>query len=163
MEVAQEAGLECANGIVVNSHCETSVPGVFAVGDVADHFNQLFGRTLRVEHYENAIRQGALVADNILGRATPNLEPYWFWSDQYEHTLQGTGLIGAGDQVVMRGQLASRHFTAFYLERGRILGAVGLNSTQDVRRAMRLIASKSQVDARDLQDPDKDLRKVARR
>jgi 3-phenylpropionate/trans-cinnamate dioxygenase ferredoxin reductase component len=160
MELAQAAGIECDNGILVDESCKTSADDVFAAGDVARHRHPLFGRLMRVEHYENALRQGALAAARALGKPVTYQDPHWFWSDQYEYNLQAVGAIDRYTEIVVRGNLSERAFTLFYLESGILVGAVGINSRHDVRRASRLISARSVVPQSVLSDPAVDLRRV---
>jgi 3-phenylpropionate/trans-cinnamate dioxygenase ferredoxin reductase component len=162
IELAAAAGLRCANGVSVNAMCRASAPGVYAVGDVAAHEHPLFGTVLRVEHHENALRQGAAVAANIVGEETEYVDPHWFWSDQYDYNLQAVGLVGQSDDVVMRGSLSDRRFTIFWRRDGALVGALGLNCGMDVRRASRLVSVKHIVNPGDLQNPDIDLRRMSR-
>lgn len=161
VELAEAAGIEVENGIVVDELCRTSAEGIFAAGDVANHFHPLFGRRIRVEHYDNALKQGAAAARSMLGRGAPFDDPHWFWSDQYEYNLQYAGFAARWDRIVVRGSTEERRFVAFYLEEGRVLAALGLNRGRDVRRAMRLIAARAAPEPRLLQDEDVDLRTLA--
>jgi 3-phenylpropionate/trans-cinnamate dioxygenase ferredoxin reductase subunit len=161
VELAQAASLEVDNGIVVDEYCRTSVGGIFAAGDVANHFHPVFGRRIRVEHYDNALKQGAAAVRNMLGREEVFDDPHWFWSDQYEHNLQYGGFAHEWDEIVVRGSLEDRDFVAFYLKEGVILAALGLNRGGDVRRAMKLIHTKASPDPMLLRDEGLDLRTLA--
>ncbi|HYZ10648.1 MAG TPA: FAD-dependent oxidoreductase [Actinomycetota bacterium] len=158
-ELATAAGLEVTNGVAVDERCETSAPGVFACGDVADHRHPTFGRRLRVEHFDNALKMGTHVAGAMLGEDVPFTDPHWFWSDQYEVNLQYAGFAYAWDRVVVRGSMEDLDGVAFYLLDGVLLGALGLNRGRDVRRAMKLIGSRPDPGA--LADEDTDLRTLA--
>jgi 3-phenylpropionate/trans-cinnamate dioxygenase ferredoxin reductase subunit len=160
VELAEEAGLEVDNGVVVDERCRTSAEGVFAGGDVANHLHPVFGRRLRVEHFDNALKMGTHVAGAMLGDETPFTDPHWFWSDQYDVNLQYAGFAYAWDEVVIRGSLDEREFVAFYLNEGVLLGALGLNRGRDVRRSLKLIGSRP--DPGLLKDPEVDLRGLAR-
>jgi 3-phenylpropionate/trans-cinnamate dioxygenase ferredoxin reductase subunit len=158
IELGESAGAKIDNGIVVDEFCRTTVDGVFAAGDVANHWHPVFGRHVRVEHFDNAIKQGAAAARNMMGRAEPYDDPHWFWSDQYDHNLQYSGHAARWDQIVVRGSTEDRNFVAFYLEDGVVLAALGLNRGKDVRRAMKLIRNKATPDPKLLRDEDVDLR-----
>jgi 3-phenylpropionate/trans-cinnamate dioxygenase ferredoxin reductase subunit len=158
VELAEAAGLELTNGIAVDERCQTSHEGVFAAGDVADHLHPVFGRRIRVEHFDNAIKQGTNAARNMLGKLEPFDDPHWFWSDQYEYNLQYGGFAYEWDQVEVRGSLDERDFLAFFLKDGVLLAALGLNRGRDVRRAMKLIAARAHPDPQQLRDADVDLR-----
>ena len=159
VELASAAGLEVANGVAVDERCETSAPGVFACGDVADHQHPTFGRRIRVEHFDNALKMGTYVGGAMLGDLAPFTDPHWFWSDQYEVNLQYAGFAYAWDQVVVRGSMEDLDGVAFYLHEGVLLGALGLNRGRDVRRAMKLIGSRPDPSA--LADDGTDLRTLA--
>jgi 3-phenylpropionate/trans-cinnamate dioxygenase ferredoxin reductase subunit len=155
-ELAEAAGLDVDNGVLVDKACRTSAAGVFACGDVANHDHPLFGRRIRVEHFDNALKMGTHVAGAMLGETEPFTDPHWFWSDQYDVNLQYAGFAYAWDDVVTRGSVEERDFVVFYLNEGVLLGALGLNRGRDVRRAMKLIGARPDRDR--LRDPDTDLR-----
>jgi 3-phenylpropionate/trans-cinnamate dioxygenase ferredoxin reductase subunit len=118
------------NGILVDEHCQTSVSDVYAAGDVANHLHPIFGR-LRVEHYNNAERQGRAAARAILGDPRPYDDIHSFWSDQYDDKIEYIGFARTWDRLVVRGSLPDRRFLAFYLERGVMKAALGLNRGGD--------------------------------
>lgn len=157
-ELAEAAGLELTNGVTVDEHCRTSAPGVFAAGDVADHFHPVFDRRIRVEHFDNALKHGAAAARNMLGKEEPYDDPHWFWSDQYEYNLQYGGFASEWDDTVVRGSLEDRDFVAFFLKNGVLLAALGLNRGREVRRAMKLISARARPDPQKLRDEETDLR-----
>jgi 3-phenylpropionate/trans-cinnamate dioxygenase ferredoxin reductase subunit len=148
------------DGIVVDARCRTGVEAVYAAGDVANHDHPLFG-PLRVEHWDNAIKQGAAAARSMLGRVEPFDDPHWFWSDQYDHELQMVGWAPTWDELVVRGRLDERRFLAFFLVEGVPRAVVGLDRDREVRRAGRLVAAARPVDPRALRDEDTDLASVA--
>jgi 3-phenylpropionate/trans-cinnamate dioxygenase ferredoxin reductase subunit len=115
---------------------------------------------MRVEHWQNAMQQGAAAATSMLGRGKPYDAVHWFWSDQYDVTLQYAGFHRGWDEVVMRGNPDSRDFIAFYLSRGCIDAVVGVNRGKDVRRAMPLIKARAAADPRQLADEGMDLRSL---
>jgi 3-phenylpropionate/trans-cinnamate dioxygenase ferredoxin reductase subunit len=115
---------------------------------------------MRVEHYDNAIKQGTAAAENMLGRDTVFDDPHWFWSDQYSHNLQSVGVADAWDEVVVRGSMAERAFSAFYLQEGRVRSVVALNRGRDILRARKLVHQQVPVDAGQLRDESVDLRKL---
>jgi 3-phenylpropionate/trans-cinnamate dioxygenase ferredoxin reductase component len=156
-ELAEAAGLELTNGIAVDEFCRTSHEGVYAAGDVADHVHPVFGRRIRVEHFDNALKHGANAARNMLDQEEPYDDPHWFWSDQYEYNLQYGGFAYEWDDVVVRGSLDDRDFVAFFLKDGVLLAALGVNRGREVRRAMKLISARARPDPEKLRD-DVDLR-----
>jgi 3-phenylpropionate/trans-cinnamate dioxygenase ferredoxin reductase subunit len=159
VEWLAQSGVELADGIVVDTRCETGVPGVFAAGDAARQQHPLFG-SLRVEHWQNALDQAAAAARNMLGAGAPYASVPWFWSDQYDCNLQYAGHPAAWDEVVVRGDAPERRFVAFYLADGRVTGAFGLNAGRDVRRAIKLIEARCPVDPAVLVDAGADLRQL---
>jgi 3-phenylpropionate/trans-cinnamate dioxygenase ferredoxin reductase component len=161
VEVVEGAGVETDNGILVDQRCRTSVEGIFAAGDVANHWHPLFDRHVRVEHWDNALKQGAAAARAMMGRDEPYDDPHWFWSDQYEHNLQSIGVASEWDELVIRGSLEERSFLAFYLKEGLLTGAVGLNRGKDVRRSAALVRARRPLDPTALKDEDVDLKKLA--
>ncbi|MFN8188792.1 MAG: FAD-dependent oxidoreductase [Gaiellales bacterium] len=158
VELAETAGLAVDNGIVVDELCRTTAEGVYAAGDVARHFHPLHGTHIRVEHWQNAFEQGAAAARSMLGRGEPYAEPHWFWSDQYDASLQYLGHHETWDELVVRGSLEERRFVAFYLEGGVPLAAVSMNHGRELRRARGVIAAGRPVDPALLRDPEVDLR-----
>jgi 3-phenylpropionate/trans-cinnamate dioxygenase ferredoxin reductase component len=155
------SGIATENGILTDEHCRTSADGIYAAGDVANHLHPVFGRRMRVEHWQNAMQQGAAAARSMLGKRQPYDAVHWFWSDQYDMNLQYAGFHRQSEQIVVRGSLAARNFVAFYLNRGRIDAVVGLNRGKDVRRIMPLIKSRKLVDPGQLEDEGIDLRSLA--
>jgi 3-phenylpropionate/trans-cinnamate dioxygenase ferredoxin reductase subunit len=160
--LAELAGLETGNGIVVDEYCATSVPGVYAAGDVAVQRRE-GRRAVRVEHHDSALRQGRAAARNMLGLGEPFTDVHWFWSDQYEHTIQSAGSHdGAGAGYVLRGSLSDRSFSAFWLDGERIRSVVSLNRPRDVVDARRLIGAGQRVTAGQLTDDTLPLKRLAR-
>jgi 3-phenylpropionate/trans-cinnamate dioxygenase ferredoxin reductase component len=138
-DLAKAAGIATGDGVLVDEYGRTSAPDVWALGDVAAQLHH--GRRVRVEHHDNALRQGQTVAANITGEATPHTDPHWFWSDHYEHKLQSVGHARDLDDLVLRGSLEDGTFSAFSLTDGRIDGVISLGRPGDVlavRRAMHL-------------------------
>jgi 3-phenylpropionate/trans-cinnamate dioxygenase ferredoxin reductase subunit len=152
--------IEVDDGIVVDEYCRTNVDGVFAAGDVANHYHPVFKQKMRVEHWHNALNQGAAAARNMMGVASIYDEVPWFWSDQYDDNLQYAGFHREWDALVVRGSLQERDFIAFYVKDGLVAAAVGINRGRDIRRAMRVIKARTAVDAKLLGDDDLDLRQI---
>lgn len=160
-ELAEAAGVECDNGILVDERCRTSAPGVFAAGDVARHPNPILGERIRVEHWQNAQNQGAHAARAMLGRTEAFSEIPWFWSDQYDHNLQMIGHPTAWDEIVLRGDVDGRSFTAFYVRDGAVVAAFGLDRGAEVRAARRLLLARTRVSREALADDGTDLASLA--
>ena len=149
------------NGIVVDDQCRTNVPGIFAAGDVANHYHPVCGRQMRVEHWQNGVKQGAAAARSMLGRGQAYDEVHWFWSDQFDANIQYAGFHAAWDRIVVRGSLESRKFLAFYLTGGRVESVVAINQGRDMRRTFPIIKARAAVDPASLADLNVDLRTLA--
>ena len=129
-DVLAGSAIALDNGILVNERCQTNVPDVFAAGDVANLLHPVFGR-VRVEHFNNAEKQGRAVARAVLGTLEAYEYIYSFWSDQYEHKLEYVGFARSWERIVLRGSSDSRKFLAFYLTQGVLQAACGLNRGGD--------------------------------
>ncbi|HWC71465.1 MAG TPA: FAD-dependent oxidoreductase [Actinomycetota bacterium] len=158
VELMAGTGLDEGGGIPVGPALETSVPGVFAAGDVARHEHPVFG-PIRVEHFDNAIKMGEASARNMLGAAQVFDDPHWFWSDQYDSQVQMAGFAATWDRMIVRGSLEDRSFCAFLLDdAGIVRSTVSLDWKRDVRRSFGLISAQVAPDPAALADPDVDLR-----
>jgi 3-phenylpropionate/trans-cinnamate dioxygenase ferredoxin reductase component len=152
------SGVEIDDGVVVDAAYRTNLPGVFAAGDVARQFHPRYGRHLRIEHFDTAGNGGVLAARSMLGQQ--GIEPPlpYFWSDQYDLSIQVAGLTGESDRVVMRGTLESGSWSAFYLRDGVFLGALAVNRFKDFAAARRLLAQGVAASAEQLADESLELR-----
>ncbi|HZI28567.1 MAG TPA: FAD-dependent oxidoreductase [Gemmatimonadaceae bacterium] len=155
------SGIHTDNGIVVDEYCRTNLEGIYAAGDVANHYHPVFKRRIRVEHWQNAMRQGAAAAHNMLGEPVIYDDIPWFWSDQYDWNLQYAGFHRSWDQLVVRGQPDGNSFLACYLNDSRIDAAIAVNRGLDLRRVIRLIKARQPVDPRRIADESTDLRQIA--
>jgi 3-phenylpropionate/trans-cinnamate dioxygenase ferredoxin reductase subunit len=160
-DLAVAAGLEVDNGILVNQQGATGHPDVFAAGDVANQDHPLLGRRVRVEHFDNALKQGGAVGKSMLGATEPIGDVHWFWSDQYDHNLQMVGYALSWDGIEVRGSLGDRDFVAFYVKDGIVEAVAGLDRGREVRRARDLVRAHRRVDPAQLRDPDVDLKTLA--
>jgi 3-phenylpropionate/trans-cinnamate dioxygenase ferredoxin reductase subunit len=153
-----------SNGVLVDELCRTSAPDVYAAGDVANQLHPVFGR-VRVEHYNNAEKQGRAVARSMLGSGAPYDYIHSFWSDQYEHDIEYVGHATKWDQFVVRGSLQERRLLGFYIEDGVLQAAVGLDrggdpeadSDSEMAACARLVAERAQPAPADLADEHVDL------
>ena len=156
VSVAAASGLTIDDGIVVDAHGRTSIPNVFAAGDVARRYSDRAGRHVRVEHFDNANKQGAAVANAMLGRDAVHDEASWFWSDQYDHNIQLVGAASAVGEIAVRGDLDDLDFTASYLDDGGVLtGAFTIDRGEDVMVARELLGRR--LDPAVLTDEDTEL------
>ena len=160
-ELAEAAGLECQNGILVDSSCRTSDPSIFAAGDCTNHPSDHYGGRVRLECVQNALGQAKVVAAALTDSPGTYAEIPWFWSDQYDLKLQIAGLSQSHEQHVLRGDTASRSFALYYLLDGAVVAVDAVNSPRDFMMAKRLIASRRPVDPIKLADPGVALKELA--
>jgi 3-phenylpropionate/trans-cinnamate dioxygenase ferredoxin reductase component len=159
--LATEAGIAVDNGVLVDEHLQTSVPGVFAAGDVANAQHPFYGERIRVEHWANALNQGPAVARNMLGQESAYERLPYFFSDQYDVGMEYTGFARAWDRVVFRGDPATREFIAFWLVEDRVVAGMNVNVWEVTDPIKRLIGARVAVDHRRLADPDVPLDELA--
>lgn len=153
-----------ANGILADELCRTSAADVYAAGDVANQLHPLFGR-VRVEHYNNAEKQGTAAARSMLGSTAPYDYIHSFWSDQYEHKIEYVGHVAQWDEFVVRGSLAEAKLVGFYLVDAVVSAAVGLDRGGDpeldrdseLAACARLVASRARPARGVLADEHVDL------
>jgi 3-phenylpropionate/trans-cinnamate dioxygenase ferredoxin reductase component len=162
-ELAEAAGLEVRGGVVVDEHLRSSDPRILAAGDVALAFSRPVGKHVRVEHWANARRQGAVAARSLLGQDAWDTRPPYFFTDQYDLGMEYTGYVGPEgyEQVVVRGDLASREFVAFWVAGGRVLAGMNVNIWDVADQIERLVLSGREVDAGRLADPSVPLDELA--
>jgi 3-phenylpropionate/trans-cinnamate dioxygenase ferredoxin reductase subunit len=166
-ELAAAAGLPVApgGGIEVDEYL-AAAPGVYAAGDVAAR--AILGQRgngqparIRVEHHDTALRQGAAAARNLLGGREAFGDVHFFWSDQYEHSIQSAGDPDGSEHEIVRGSLRDRSFSAFSLDGDRIRAVIALNRNKDVLAARRLIARGHSVTADQLRDESLPVKRLA--
>lgn len=157
-ELAREAGLACDNGVVVDEYCRTSDPHIYAAGDCTNHPSARYGRRLRLESVDSAFEQATSAALNLIGTATVHDKTPWFWSDQYDVKLIIVGLSQGHDRVVLRGDPATRCFSACYLRDGELLAVDTVNSAKDQMVARKLVAARVRPDPARLADITLSLR-----
>jgi 3-phenylpropionate/trans-cinnamate dioxygenase ferredoxin reductase component len=154
-ELAAAAGLKIDNGIVVDEHLRTSDPDIFAAGDIAQTYSPRLGRHIRVEHWANARRQGAVAAKAMLGQDAVDVRPSYFFTDQYDLSMEYTGDIGpAGyDRVIFRRHADSNEMIVFWLYEQRIQAGMNINIWDVADDIDRLIQSARPINADDLGNP----------
>ena len=157
VNLAEEAGLTCGNGIRVDEFARTDVADVVAAGDCTNHPSLLYAGRVRLESVQNAIDQAKTAALSLLGEKQPYDTVPWFWSDQYDVKLQIAGLSRHHDRVVLRGDPATKSFAAFYLDGDRLLAVDAINSPREFMLGKRLIGQRQTVPAEVLADPGADL------
>jgi 3-phenylpropionate/trans-cinnamate dioxygenase ferredoxin reductase component len=156
--IAQSAGIEVNDGIVVDEFGATSDANVFACGDVANHPNAWLKRRVRLESWANAQNQAIATARAVLGVRTPYAEIPWFWSDQYDINLQILGDIPAGATPVVRGDLHARRASLFFFDdQNALRGVIAINSPRDLKVAKKWMSQGRAVDLATLVDTAKAL------
>src|SRR3954451_682213 len=158
VELAAEAGLPVASGIVVNDHLLTSDPNISAIGDCALYASHRFGGSLRLESVQNATDHGRCVAARLTGKDEVYDGVPWFWSDQGPDKLQMVGLTTGYDQVVVRGDRAAGAFSAFCYKAGKLLGIESVNRAGDHMFGRRLLAANRSITPEQAADPGFDLK-----
>jgi 3-phenylpropionate/trans-cinnamate dioxygenase ferredoxin reductase component len=151
-ELARQADLRCENGIVVDQYCRTSDPRIYAAGDCARGPNKHYGVDIRLESVDNAFEQGTTAALNMLGIATEHDKVPWFWSDQFDLKMVIVGLAQGHDEVIVRGDPATKAFSACYLKAGELIAIDTINHTKDQMAARKLIAARARPDRAKLRD-----------
>ena len=160
-QLAAQAGISVDNGILVDEHLQTSAPGVFAAGDVANAHHPFYDERIRVEHWANALNQAPVAARNMLGQSGVYARLPYFFSDQYDVGMEYSGFAREWDRVVFRGDRASREFIAFWLAGDRVVAAMNVNVWDVTDPIQRLIRERVGVDDRRLADPDVPLVELA--
>ena len=158
IEIAEEAGIHCDNGIVVDDHCRTSDPDIYAAGDCTNHPNPLMNKRLRLESVPNAMDQARVSTANMLGDDKIYAAIPWFWSDQYELKLQMVGFSADGDSQVLRGDMDTHQFAIFYLKEGKVVAADAVNSPKEFMLCKQMIGKSA--DPAQLANPETDLKSL---
>jgi 3-phenylpropionate/trans-cinnamate dioxygenase ferredoxin reductase component len=159
--LARDAGLTVDNGVVVDEHLQSSVPTIYAAGDVANFPHAFFGARMRIEHWSNALNGGPAAARAMLGdQAAYDRIPYFF-SDQYDVGMEYSGFAPSWDRVVFRGERAGGEFIAFWLSEGRVVAGMNVNVWDVNPQVQAIIRSRRQVDVDALADPDTPLESLA--
>jgi NADPH-dependent 2,4-dienoyl-CoA reductase/sulfur reductase-like enzyme len=162
VELASAAGIDVDNGIVTDSYLRTSAPDVYACGDVASFLSPMLGKHIRVEHWSNALNGGPAAAKSMLGQDVAYDRVPYFYSDQYDLSLEYAGYVEPGeyDQVVFRGKPEivdgkAPEFLAFWVKDGRVLAGMNCNIfdvQDDIQRLVRAGYAGQAVDLARLAD-----------
>lgn len=154
LQLAMRGGPELREGgIAVDEYLRSSVPNIYAAGDVAAAWHPRYGRHLRVEHWDNAVRQGRAAAANILGAGKPYDRIPYFYSDQFDLGMEYRGFAPEWGKVVIRGDVAARKFHAFWVADGRVIAAMNANLWDDATAVRELVESEGPVDLARLANP----------
>ena len=156
-ELAGSAGLSIDNGIAADEFLQTSVPGIYAAGDVANAFHPRYGRHVRLEHWSAALHQGPVAAHNMLGHEKPYDRTPYFYSDQYDLSMEYRGWAPVFDQVIFRGDVAGGQFLAFWLHQRQVVAVMNANVWDAGETIEHLVTVGEPVDPSALADTDTDL------
>ncbi|MGN5733214.1 NAD(P)/FAD-dependent oxidoreductase [Arthrobacter psychrochitiniphilus] len=160
--LAQAAGLELENGVMVDKHLRSSDPDIYAAGDVANAFHPLLGKHIRSEHWYNALSQPAVAARSMLGQDAVYAELPYFYSDQYELGMEYSGYVAPGgyDEIIFRGDPAALTFMTFWLKDRRVLAGMNVNIWNQTETIKALVRCGRQVDVARLADSKIPLERV---
>lgn len=159
--LAQQIGLECSGGVIVDDLTRTSEPDILAIGDVANRpvpgLATPTGR-MRLESIPNAVEQAQKAASLLLGAAPKDDDVPWFWSDQFDLKIKIAGIVHGDFETVVRGDADAGSFALFHHRDGHLIAAETVNAPKDFMAARRMLAAGKQLDTEALLDPDTDLR-----
>ena len=159
-ELAEKAGININNGIIVNESLKTNYENVFAVGDVANFYHPLYETNMRVEHYDVAVRHGKIAGSNMAGLKASYTELPYFFSYMYNLNIYSWGMIKGYDYVVKRGELnVEKGFLQFYFKKGQMIAVLGVNTFKETEYARKIIQNKKTIENPDLlSDKNVDLK-----
>ena len=161
VDLARDAGIDVDDGITVDEHLRSSVPNVFAAGDVAGAWHPFYEQRIRVEHWANALNQGPAAARAMLDDPAAYDRLPYFFSDQYDVGMEYSGYATDWDEVVFRGDRDGGEFVAFWLKDGRVIAGMNVNVWDVNEHVQALIRSRAEVDTSALSDPDTSLESLA--
>jgi len=157
-KLAEEAGLEIDNGIIVDEHTQTSVPNIWAAGDCSNFPYPRYGRRVRLESVPNAIEQAKVTAANMLGDNKVHNALPWFWSDQYDVKLQTVGLMQGFDDLILRGKPENKSFSVWYFKEGKLLAVDALNDAPSFMVAKKLLSTETNITPEQAKDTEFNLK-----
>ncbi|HMG48076.1 MAG TPA: FAD-dependent oxidoreductase [Allosphingosinicella sp.] len=156
------AGAAGGNGVDVDDFCRTSLPDIYAIGDCAAHLNRFAGGArIRLESVQNAHDQATVAAKSIVGRPEPYAALPWFWSNQYDLKLQTVGLLHGHDDLLVRGDPATRSFSVVYLRESRVIALDCVNAIRDYVQGRKLILDGRALDKARLADASIPLKELS--
>ena len=160
VELAEQSGLECRNGIVVDARGATNDPDVVAAGDCTMHANGFLGREIRLESVQNAVDQAKIAAANLCGQAKTYDRVPWFWSDQYDVKLQMAGIGTPHDEHAVRGEIGPQGFSIFYFRDGALIAADSVNRPADHMACRKLLMKGIAIEPDQVRDLNFDLKQA---
>ena len=157
IELAEEAGINCDNGIIVNEFGQTNFKNIYACGDCTNHPNKILNKNLRLESVHNAMEQAKTVASSLMNNPMEYNQVPWFWSDQYDHKLQIVGLSGDHDMVTMRGNTNDAKFMLFYTKDEELIAVDAINNPKEFLISRKLVANKVKIKPKVISDLNTNL------
>tara|TARA_B100002051_G_scaffold275418_1_gene319250 strand:+ start:405 stop:1616 length:1212 start_codon:yes stop_codon:yes gene_type:complete len=157
IELAEEAGINCDNGIIVNEFGQTNFKNIYACGDCTNHPNKILNKNLRLESVHNAMEQAKTVASSVMNNPMEYNQVPWFWSDQYDHKLQIVGLSGDHDVVTMRGNTNDAKFMLFYTKDEELIAVDAINNPKEFLISRKLVANKVKIKPKVISDLNTNL------
>ena len=157
IELAEEAGINCDNGIIVNEFGQTNFKNIYACGDCTNHPNKILNKNLRLESVHNAMEQAKTVASSLMNNPMEYNQVPWFWSDQYDHKLQIVGLSGDHDMVTMRGDTNDAKFMLFYTKDEELIAVDAINNPKEFLISRKLVANKVKIKPKVISDLNTNL------
>ena len=157
IELAEEAGIYCCNGIIVDEFGQTNFKNIYACGDCTNHPNKILNKNLRLESVHNAMEQAKTVASSVMNNPMEYNQVPWFWSDQYDHKLQIVGLSGDHDLVTMRGNTNDAKFMLFYTKEEELIAVDAINNPKEFLISRKLVANKVKIKPNVISDLDTNL------
>ena len=149
-ELAKDCGLECENGINVNSHGQTSDNNIFAIGDCSYHPNNILNIKIRLESVQNAVEQAQAISNFIIDKKSEYSSIPWFWSDQYNIKIQMAGISSISDNYFIKGSIKKESFSVFYTKEEVIVAIETINNTKDFIFGKKLISSQNTISKKDI-------------
>ena len=157
IELAEEAGINCDNGIIVNEFGQTNFKNIYACGDCTNHPNKILNKNLRLESVHNAMEQAKTIAFSVMNNPMEYNQVPWFWSDQYDHKLQIVGLSGDHDLVTMRGNTNDAKFMLFYTKDEELIAVDAINNPKEFLISRKLVANKVKIKPKVISDLNTNL------
>lgn len=159
-ELAESAGLNCNNGILVDEFGRTEDTSIFACGDCTNHPNTYLNKNLRLESVHNALEQAKTVAMSLLGKQEKYNQVPWFWSDQYDKKLQIVGFSDDHDELVIRGSIEEDNFMLFFLKEGKLIAVNAVNNPKEFLICKKLVANKQKISSDAISNQSVDLKEL---
>lgn len=161
VELAEQAGIQCADGIIVNEYCETSVPGIFAAGDAAHRIDSVTGLSERLETWQNAEEQAAAAAASMTGQRVPYRPVPYIWTDQFDTHIQFAGHAAGINQIITRGKQDHDNFVKLFLQDEKVVAVLAINAPRDFGMSRRLIgADATQFDWMEFADMHSNIKSI---